>query len=327
VDSWLAEHIVCPRDRSPLRVHADELLCNNGHTYACVQGIPVLLVEEAQPTMPHLWKALKRIDRETLSPPPHKPLADHEIHPFVQEEIASTNGQLYRKAVGKLRRYPIPAHRLPPSNGERLLDVGCNWGRWCISASRLNYRAVGLDPNLQALLAALTVVRQLGADATFVCGDARSLPFRRESFGAVFSYSVLQHFSKPDARDSVAEIGRVLANGGTSSVQMPNKFGIRSMYHQIRLRRKPVGVFNVRYWSPSEIKQTFSSRIGPSDLSVDGFFGLGIQATDLDIIPAEFRPIVRTSEALRKLAAQPGMRWLVDLADSVYVHSMKPQTI
>jgi SAM-dependent methyltransferase len=266
---------------------------------------------------------VKRIDRDGRTPFPDAPRADEDIHPFVQTAVASTNGLLYRQAVGKLRRYPIPTLRLPPAHGERLLDVGCNWGRWCVSASRLSYRAVGLDPNLEALLAALSVGRQLGVDATFVCGDARFLPFRPGSFGVVFSYSVLQHFSKPDARDSVAEIGRVLANGGTSVVQMPNKFGIRSAYHQIRRRRKPVGVFNVRYWSPNEIRHTFGSSIGPSRLSVDGFFGLGMQGTDLDIIPAELRPIVRTSEALRQLAARPGMRWLVDLADSVYVHSTK----
>jgi ubiquinone/menaquinone biosynthesis C-methylase UbiE len=41
-------------------------------------------------------------------------------------------------------------------------------------------------------------------------GDARFLPFRAGSVDVVFSYSVVQHFSKDDASREIKEVGRVL---------------------------------------------------------------------------------------------------------------------
>ena len=59
---------------------------------------------------------------------------------------------------------------------------------------------MGIDPSLDAVLAARRVSRQLGVEASFVVGDARFLPFANDSFDTVFCYSVLQHFSKENAK-------------------------------------------------------------------------------------------------------------------------------
>src|SRR5204863_8472237 len=135
---------------------------------------------------------------------------------------------------GVLDRYPIPVLRLPDGGGRRLLDVGCSWGRWSMAAARNGYRVVGIDPSLGAVMAARRVARDLKFDASFVVGDARFLPFVQDSFDTVFSYSVIQHFSKVDAKQAIGEIARVLAHGGTTKVQMPSQLGIRCLYHQFR---------------------------------------------------------------------------------------------
>ena len=81
-----------------------------------------------------------------------------------QGEIPYTSGNLYFSIQNKLTRYPIPECRLPQGNGERLLDIGCNWGRWSIAAAQKGYRPVGIDPSLDAVLAARRVSRQLGVE-------------------------------------------------------------------------------------------------------------------------------------------------------------------
>ena len=107
--------------------------------------------------------------------------------------------------------------------------------------------------------------------------DGRSLPFPNESFDTVFSYSVLQHFSKENVHRTLREIRRVLRVSGEAVIQMPNKFGIRSIYHQLRrIGQTERGIFHVRYWSPSELLATFERIVGPAKLSIDGFFGLGV---------------------------------------------------
>lgn len=265
---WLAEHLTCPRDGTHIVLRDGGLRCDHHHTYPLVQSIPVMLVRDSSPTLRYAWLELAALD---LAQPEIIEPRTNGIDSWVNRWIADTNGNLYRPVVGRLPRYPIPTLRLPPGKGEKFLDVGCNWGRWTIAAGRLGYSAVGIDCSLGAVLAARRVSSQLGVSSEFVVGDARCLPFANGSFERVFSYSVLQHFSKADARTSIADVGRVLGPGGCCMVQMPNRYGVRNLQHQARRRGRAVESFDVRYWSPRELLRTFGSLIGPAQLTIDGF--------------------------------------------------------
>jgi SAM-dependent methyltransferase len=192
-----------------------------------------------------------------------------------------------------------------------------------VSAARSGYRVVGVDPSLDAIRAARVVAEQLGVEATYVVADARHLPFPDESFDVVFSYSVFQHFTKEDALASFAELGRVLALDGRSLVQMANVWGLRSLLNQARERRfrEPRTLFDVRYWSPGELRDAFAEAVGPTELAVDGFLTLNPQPADLDLLPRRYRALVRTSELLRR--ASERISPLTAIADSLYVRSRR----
>jgi SAM-dependent methyltransferase len=285
-----------------------------------VDGVPVLLVEEEQQTHASCTHSL---DQARGAAPHAKPASDFTVDPVVQDVVGATCGTLYQHLVGRLTEYPIPELRLPSGGGRLFLEVGCNWGRWCIAAARAGYRPVGIDPSLDAVLAARRVARQLGVDVEYLVGDARHLPFAEDTFEVAFSYSVFQHFTRDVARASIAEIGRVLQPGGVSLVQMPNVVGARNLLVQARRRRlrEPTSLFDVRYWTPSELERDFSARIGPTSLSVDGFFSLNVQPSDAHFLPLRYRALVRVSEALRAVSRRlPVLRYV---ADSLYVHSTK----
>jgi len=246
-----------------------------------------------------------------------------DIDPFVEKHIAATNGLMYRSIIGKLKQYPIPSLRIPParSDKEYCLDIGCNWGRWCISAHRLGYRPVGVDPSLDAIRAAYRVARHLEAEAQYVVADARYLPFRSSVFPLVFSYSVLQHFDKADVALALDEAGRVLKMSGTAVIQMPNTFGIRSLFNQLRRGFRRPQDFEVRYWRPGELRSTFTRLLGPAELSVDGYFSLNAQPNEAHLLPRRFRYLVKTSECLRAVSIRvPSMLYM---ADSLYVTASK----
>jgi SAM-dependent methyltransferase len=243
-----------------------------------------------------------------------------EIDPFVQEMIPSTNGFLYCPIQFQLPRYPIPELRLGPGGGERFLDIGCNWGRWSIAAARKGYAVSGIDPSPPAILAARRVAEQLALDVDYRSGSGETIPYAENSFDVVFSYSVLQHLAKQRVRNAIAEINRVLKPGGVALIQMPNWMGIRCLYHQARRGFRAERDFEVRYWGLGELQEAFGV-VGEVDLSVDGFFGLGIQPADADLLPRRYRAIVNTSEALRHLTHY--LPFLLYAADSIYVTARK----
>lgn len=303
--------LACPRHHGVLSREDDELVCAAGHRYPVVDDVPVLLDPDLEPT-----HGACRVSLERAEPP-----ADSAA--FVQGAIAATCGNLYRHLIGKVRTYPIPELRLPPGEGRLFLEVGCNWGRWCVSAARRGYRVVGVDPSLDAIRAACTVAEELGVEAEYLVADARRLPFASSTFDVVFSYSVFQHFTRAAAVAAFEELGRVLKPDGQSLVQMANVWGLRSLFNQARERRfrEPRTLFDVRYWSPGELRRELERAVGPTQLSVDGFLTLNAQPADLPLLPRRYRALVRVSEAYR--ATSRRLPWLVNVADSVYASSRR----
>ena len=229
---------------------------------------------------------------------------------------------MYQALKGRLSTYPIPEIPLAQAQGKLLLDIGCNWGRWCIAASRRGYIPVGIDPSFEAVRAAYRVADQLGVESAFVVGDARHLPFASRSFDVVFSYSVIQHFSLPDASKTVSEAARAVREDGTVKIELLNRYGARSAWNQARRRFREPRAFEVRYHSPAEIEKWFRTEFGQVTLEADAFFSANAQEADISMLPAHFRAVVQTSEVLKRASrSYPG---LVRLADSIFVTAKAP---
>jgi SAM-dependent methyltransferase len=314
-DTTVWRELACPRDSSQLDPRGETLVCDHGHEYPYVDGIPVLVVDdEIEPTQPGYWASPDDIERVRAEVPP--PVTGDAVDPYVAELILGTHGNLYKHLSSGMPRYPIPDFPLPQGSGRLLLDIGCNWGRWSIAAARAGYRPIGIDPSFEAIVAARRIAEQLGVDARYVVADGRKLPFPDGTFDVVFSYGVLQHFSKADVACSVDEVRRVLDPDGYSWVQMPNAFGLLNIVRLAQRRFREGDLFEVRYWRPSELQSVFG-RIGPSELSTDGYFTLNPQARDLDLLPTRFRALVRVSETLKRIGAP------TRLADSVNIRSVR----
>ena len=319
MNEWLLNNLVCPRDKQNLEYADDRLTCPDGHIYPVFDGIPVMLVDDVETTHDYITRSLEKV-REIKSETTETVSKNGEIDEFVQGEIPYTSGIMYFSVQNKLTRYPIPETRLPKGNGERLLDIGCNWGRWSIAAAQKGYKPIGMDPSLDAVLAARRVSKQLGVETDFVVGDARFLPFADDAFDTVFSYGVFQHFSKDNVRISLAEASRVLKINGNGVFQMPNKYGIRS-YQQQRRRGFTEGEgFEVRYWTPKELIETFEKQFGETKLSADCYLGLGVLKSDVDLLPMKYKAVVYMSEFIKKM--NKVVKPLTNLADGVYLETI-----
>jgi SAM-dependent methyltransferase/uncharacterized protein YbaR (Trm112 family) len=325
MDAGLLGLLVCPRHRLPLELQGPgaSLVCEGGDRYAVIEGIPILLLSEAAQTHVEGTRSLEVARQGASAVLPQFNVPPGTIDPFVQKSIGATNGSLYQHLAGKMTEYPIPHLWLPDGEGKLFLEIGCSWGRWCIAAARQGYQPIGVDPSLKGVRAARRVAAQLGIKAHYVVADGRHLPFSDEVFSQVFSYSVLQHISRDEVGKTLLEIRRVLRAGGGAQVQMPNVFGIRCLYHQIRRGFREARDFEVRYWSPRQLLSAFAAAVGPSRLSVDGYFSLNAQFSDLRFLPGKYRALVRVSELLRRASGKiPALAYF---ADSLYVSSVRSE--
>ncbi len=134
MDNRLLEMLICPRHQDGLEERGEDLVCQAGCVYPVVQGIPVLLRDDIEPT---LWVASASLEKarqlrslpsanadfciETIgvSPQERASLAaalrsrTENVDPVVSYLVGATNGILYKDVIGHLLSYPIPELRLP----------------------------------------------------------------------------------------------------------------------------------------------------------------------------------------------------------------------
>jgi len=117
--------------------------------------------------------------------------------------------------------------RLGVRKGDRLLDLGCGFGRHAFEAARLGARVVACDMSdaeLKEVRATFGAMAEAGQVAEEGCtgavnGDAVHLPFRDDMFDRVIAAEVMEHI--PNDAAALAELTRVLRPGGTMAVTVP----------------------------------------------------------------------------------------------------------
>ncbi len=321
MNKWVRSRLVCPRDKEKLEDTENALICPRGHVYPVIEDIPVMLIDEVEENHHHSSETFREISEYragAYTVPQSESI--NGVDEYVQTEVPHTSGTIYFSVRNNLMRYPIPEIRLPDGGGKRFLDVGCNWGRWSFAALQKNFQPVGVDVSLKACLAAKRVARQLDVEADFIVADVRFLPFEADSFDTAFSAMVLQCFNKPNVRLAFDEISRTVKTDGTILVQMANKYGALSLYRQWRRGNREAEKFEVRYWTPAELKQTFEEKFGETRMTAECFFGQGMQPSDIDLLPPKYKMIVNSSEFLKKISGV--FKPLTKVADSVYLESI-----
>jgi SAM-dependent methyltransferase len=136
--------------------------------------------------------------------------------------------------------------RLGVVAGDRVLDLGCGFGRHAFEAARRGAHVVALDTGtdelvqVRAVFAAMVAAGELRADqvrAGCVRADARALPFAPGCFDRVIASEVLEHIV--DDRLALFELARVLRPGGTMAVTVPRcgpeviNWLLSDAYHQV----------------------------------------------------------------------------------------------
>ena len=140
----------------------------------------------------------------------------------------------------------VDYERLGMEPGDRVLDLGCGFGRHAFEAARRGATVVALDAGADEVaevrdtFGAMVDAGELdepGAGPARVQGDALRLPFADGTFDRVIASEVLEHI--PDDAGAMAELARVLRPGGTMAVTVPRcgpefvNWALSDEYHDV----------------------------------------------------------------------------------------------
>jgi SAM-dependent methyltransferase len=100
----------------------------------------------------------------------------------------------------------------------RMLDLGCGLGDGTVSFASDDRMLVGVDYDQET--AASAVALHPRVDLSTVCSDGAVLPLRTGAFDDVCSSHLIEHFTDPEPH--VAEVARVVADGGRAFFLTPN---------------------------------------------------------------------------------------------------------
>jgi len=135
--------------------------------------------------------------------------------------------------------------RFPISVGDRVLDLGCGFGRHAFEAARRGADVVAVDrsaeelASVNGLFAAMRAAGEVpaGSLTRAVRADLLALPFPDDYFDVVMASEVLEHI--PDDRRALAEIARVVRPGGRVAVTVPRWWpericwALSTAYHEV----------------------------------------------------------------------------------------------
>lgn len=134
--------------------------------------------------------------------------------------------------------------------GARLLEIGCGMGTDLLQFARGGARCTGIDLTPRSVEITRHRFKLYGADGTFMLSDGEHLPFRDQSFDAVYSNGVLHH--TPDTEGAIREVHRVLKPGGTAKIMLYHRNSL-NYWLEIVLRRGLLGAEFLRGRSAEDI--------------------------------------------------------------------------
>lgn len=103
-----------------------------------------------------------------------------------------------------------------------VLEAGCGTGEWVFYAEKLQNWCVGIDLAKNTLRLVQKCATKRRSNVTFILGDIRNLPFKKNTLDCILCLGVIEHFSVP--KPLLIELFRILKPYGKVLITTPNVY-------------------------------------------------------------------------------------------------------
>lgn len=105
------------------------------------------------------------------------------------------------------------------TRGNKLLDVGCGDGVFCLELEKRGWNVTGIDINVTKLKKARERIAKTSSKAEIIAADAQKPPFRSNIFDVAVSNCALEHIY--DDESVIRECYRILKKSGSLILTVP----------------------------------------------------------------------------------------------------------
>jgi SAM-dependent methyltransferase len=152
-----------------------------------------------------------------------------ESHPW--ELIFKNEGRIF---TTPFQGFKDVSEKFTQNHCQRILDLGCGNGRHVVALAKEGFNTIGLDISSSGLRLTHEWLSEEGLTTGLVCADMRQyLPFKSDSFDGILSTQVIHHALLSDVRVTIAEIWRILAEGGIAFVTVAGRMHRDEEYKEI----------------------------------------------------------------------------------------------
>jgi len=118
----------------------------------------------------------------------------------------------------------VPFADFEATKGKKVLEIGVGLGADHQRFAEAGAELYGIDLTSRAVVHTKRRLALFGLSSTLAVGDAERLDFPDQNFELVYSWGVLHH--SPDTPKTIAEVYRVLKQGGRAKIMVYNKWSI-----------------------------------------------------------------------------------------------------
>ncbi len=199
----------------------------------------------------------------------------------------------------------VLADHLPPSVGDRVLDVGTGRGRFGIWFAERGCQVVGVDVNPDMLEIAREAARRSGVEERFEVRRARADDLAALGEGRFDAVSCMQLFDHlPDLAGALRAMRRALRPGGRlifSYVPSESLYGaLGNAYRWWTARRRPGELLISRTYRLGEVR----SQLLRADLTLERWWGVGLLCVNAQTRLFGSHPLARALLALARAEAR-----------------------